>query len=208
MENNKQDKCSVDDYIKNHCKNGDELYVSNISNCKDDEVEYIILVESPHKDELEKKIPLVGKSGRSVSKFLFEIENKSMGELIKEGNADGTHGMKIAIVNVSNIPLQRIQGKNDDQAVIDDLEKMRNECEILESLKDNLKENLERYENVKHIIVCGNFAGAYFDAIKGALKIKPSPLYVPHPSYDQWNFIYKYKDNIVTLKEMFDKTSS
>ena len=36
------------------------------------DIKYIFILESPHTDEVKEKIPVVGKSGKSMSKVLFD----------------------------------------------------------------------------------------------------------------------------------------
>ena len=95
-------------------KNVPNYFVPDIENCTEKkDVKYIILVESPHTDEVnpetktEERYPLAGKSGKSVAKFLFG-EKTAIGELMK--NKDEKIP-PMAIVNVCNVPLQLVYKK-------------------------------------------------------------------------------------------------
>ena len=184
-----------------------QYYVDDIANCENDEVEYIILCESPHTEEVEHKdhdgnpkpIPLVGNSGKSVSSFLFE-DNTPIGELVV--NKSKIISYKLAIVNVCNIPLQEID-QNKDYIKGLNLNYLRENCKVIKALRDDLKERITKYENAHTIVVCGEFAKAYFKEVKNIFpNIKA--LYVPHPSRNHWQFIYEHKDDILTLKMLFN----
>lgn len=207
-------------------------FVPDIKNCDKNEVKYIILVESPHTDEVNPKIkteeryPLAGDSGKSVAKFLFGEDN-AIGELMK--NKDEKIP-QMAIVNVCNVPLQLVheENNNDDkntqkannkntQKAINNVKKyrdfdkdlnyVRNNCKVIDELKENLKERLKEYKKSNAtIIVCGEFAKAYYYDIKNEKDFSNfKDLYVPHPSRNQWEFIYKHKDDVSILKWLFEK---
>lgn len=202
-----------EDYIAPAYENSTDYqyYVENIESCEIDNVEYIILCESPHSDEIEHKdkdgnpqpLPLVGDSGKSVSEFLFG-KKKPIGELIIEDlNKEEKELPHIAIVNTCNVPLQKIK---ENELVVKDLnlEYLRDNCRIISGLRENLKVRLTKYTKAHTIIVCGDFAQAYYDDLKNNFtKIKS--LYVPHPSRNQWQFIYEHKDDIAILKWLFNK---
>lgn len=185
-------------------------FVPDIENCEKDEVKYIFLCESPHNDEVnykethknEQSIPLAGKSGIDVYSFLFDNDEskKPIGELV---NNKDPNLPKIAIVNVCNIPLQVIDANKNDIAERD-LKYIRDNNIIIDCLLEDLKKRLGNYSNADKIVVCGEFASAYFD--KADLEtLKGKALYVPHPSRNSWNFIYKHKGDIDELKELFNR---
>ncbi len=191
-------------------------YVKDIQNCDISDVEYIFLCESPHVDEVTHvdtngelhSLPLVGQSGKYVSSFLFGLSDP-IGELIYKDKDKDEHDFKnIAIVNVSNVPLQ-INDKigNRTQAGNLDLEKIRENLTVIKKLRDNLKNRLLSYKKVKTIIVCGTFAYAYFSAIidedKESFK-KINIIAVPHPARNQWNFVFDHTADIVKLKHLFE----
>ena len=197
---------SVATYIKKNNTNNASLYVPNIENCKQTDVEYIILVESPHIEEIESKIPLSGKTGKMVAKFLFGKDDISIGKLVKECNPSKTNDKKKAIINVCNIPLQVIDSKNEKLVNKDELLPFRSNCQIDTVLEEKLLIAINNYENARMIIVCGRFARTYFEKIQDRLKkSRIESLYVPHPSYNHWSFIYQYTDDISTLKRIFSR---
>ncbi len=198
-----------------------KYFVPDVKNCSEEDVKYIILVESPHTDEVnsgkttEDRYPLAGNSGKSVAIFLFN-QDDSIGKLIKN-QAEGLPNM--AIVNVCNVPLQLVYNENDNTGentketinyvkdydkLEDDLKHVRDKCEVIEGLKNNLNKRLGQYKKSNAIIIiCGEFAKAYFDKIKTNFS-NFKALYVPHPSRNHWEFIYKHRDNVSALKQLFE----
>ena len=188
-------------YIKPSYLKEPKYFVKDISNCNNTEVEYIILCESPHIEEVEHEppLPLVGDSGKAIASFLFD-ENCSIGELIQDKSKINLP--KIAIVNVCNVPLQKISHNENDVKNLS-LDYLRNNCKIIDDLTENLKKRLLPYSNAQVIVVCGEFAQKYYDRIKDNFK-KVKPLYVPHPSRNHWKFVYEHKDDISVLKWLFE----
>ena len=213
-------KPAYDEY-KTECKDSvPNYFVPDIENCSKKAVKYIILVESPHTDEVnsgkttEDRYPLAGNSGKSVAKFLFN-QDDSIGKLIKN-KAESLPNM--AIVNVCNVPLQLVYEKSNGDskntkkvinnvecynALEEDLKHVRDNCRVIGALKDNLKTRIDAYNESATFIVCGEFAQTYFDGIKeDSSNFKA--LYVPHPSRNQWKFVYEHKDDVSNLKGLFE----
>ena len=211
-------KPAYEEYEK-ECKDSvPNYFVPDIENCDKKDVKYIILVESPHTDEVnsaentEDRYPLAGNSGKSVAKFLFDLDD-SIGNLIKN---NATSIPNTAIVNVCNVPLQLVKKSNDTDKntketinnvyneLEDDLKYVRDNCKVIEGLKENLETRLAEYkESNATIIVCGEFAQTYFDGIKKDFS-NFKALYVPHPSRNQWQFVYDHKDDVSILKWLFE----
>lgn len=70
-------------------------------------VDLVILLESPHVDELRAKHPLAGRAGRDALVFLAgnADADRSLGEEVARRQQGGD--FRVAIVNVSQVPLQR-----------------------------------------------------------------------------------------------------
>ena len=202
-----------EDYIAPAYENSTDClyYVKDIANCEIDNVEYIILCESPHSDEIEHKdkdgtpqpLPLVGDSGKSVSEFLFG-KKKPIGKwIIEDLQKEEKELPHIAIVNICNVPLQKID-ENQNEVKDLNLAYLRDNCKVIPGLRENLKTRLAKYRKAHIIIVCGEFAQAYYNELKNNFNTIKS-LYVPHPSRNQWQFIYEHKDDIAILKRLFNK---
>ena len=89
-----------------------------------------------------------------------------------------------------------------------------------ETILEQFCERLDKYiiDGNKNlcIVLCGKFAQVYFDCAKekcNKLKTKidsleeKNILYLPHPSYNQWEKINEYYDNFDTLMRSFAKFS-
>ena len=170
----------VENYKINYDENGS---IKNISDEKLAELDYLFILESPHTDEVAKGYPLAGDSGKAISQYLFGDETP-FGKLVSSINT------KIAIINVSNVPLNVNKqiwdnanfdtenwGKaksailNDSKELASQLEYIRNgkldtknsKCE--ETLLKQFYKKLENFINIKNltIIACGEFAKVYLD---------------------------------------------
>ena len=219
---------NISDYLNNK-----EYHVEDVKNCDNcKEVEYLFILESPHTEEIKNGYPLAGESGKDVSRYLLNI-NEPFGKLIKEKKLKEK---KIAIVNVSNVPLQPFNTKKDDKEIsnIKDIDKIKNNLEsirkreisdstigskkLFELFKKRISEYIENNESLKFIILCGEFVKKYFDYFLKNSKVQVKHiinlndyeskiLYVPHPSRHQWTFIDKYKINLETLKNDWTNNS-
>ena len=69
-------------------------------------------------------------------------------------------------------------------------------------LSENLKERIKKYQKARIIVVCSEFAMAYYNEIKNNFQALKA-LNVPHPSRHHWQFIYENKDDISTLTWIF-----
>ena len=98
-------------------------------------VKVVLLVESPHTSEICHRHPLAGSSGRAITKFLGEINRETF-----DKESEGAIGCLVksrcvpwlALVNVSNMPLQSIVY-----------------CAIQASCSNNLCSLLESFQNIK-----------------------------------------------------------
>ena len=219
-ENNKENNGCVDGE-NNKNSNKDTIKLENFKG----EFDYIFIVESPYKDEVENHCPLFGKSGKEVSKYLFgeKYEKVGFGELVNENNKV-LNGKKIAIVNVSNMPLQDVKYENCKvpEEIITQLGKIRDNSisentigsqTLYKMFEKKLEKYLKEANEDCYIVLCGEFVTRYFnkyleDADKDLLlkfcKNELKRLFVPHPSRNQWTFINKHKDDLTLLKENFN----
>lgn len=167
-----------------------------------EETQVVFVLESPHTQEVKNGYPVAGKSGNDMSKVLFGLD-ESFGKLIYE------HSIKnIAIVNVSNYPLQKSAYKNPQMIELEQFEKIRQNPKlrkydkdginaVLKPMMDNFSKRLSIHKD-KKIVLCGNFAQAAFDSVLDETQFKEI-LRVPHPSFNNWKK-EKYKEVIEELK--------
>jgi len=172
-------------------------------------LDYLFILESPHTDEVKQGHPLAGDSGKSVTKFLLKKNNKNntdkrieaemkktFGEIVKDSyvrNDDDKkcantllNNKKIAIVNVSNVPLQVIDAnRGDTNGIKEELKKIRdnaikNETKgsiyLLELFINKLNKYILPNNKNLSIVVCGDFAKRYFEKfLLGDKKITINP---------------------------------
>lgn len=176
----------------------DDILPKNKSNIK-----YIFIFESPHKTEIETKIPVSGVTGKYIlNKIGLRNENfSSFGEYI-------LNKQKAAILNISNCPLQKI---NSDQRTMCELKKLdfirknykallnhRNssmnkmENELIKHLNNRLN-IICNYNNKVSIVVCGKFAETYFQKAMPNTKYT----YMPHPSRNGWANLCDYQEKLL-----------
>ena len=194
-------------------------FVDDVFNADKELVEFLFVLESPHKEEVINSVPLMGNSGIDVSKFLYGRK-----ETIPFGKKISTITVpKIGIINVSNIPLQVIKEDvaNTNYPVADKVRQKLQEFRDSKTIKKDDKlypffsKKMDDFPNVKIFIICGTFAEKYFDKyvieqnenfiLKKQYKGEIEILKVPHPSYGHWQFIDKHKDNLERLKEIFSE---
>jgi len=164
--------------------------------------EIVFVLESPHTQEVKNGYPVAGKSGNDMSKVLFGLD-EAFGKLIYEQTIKN-----IAIVNVSNYPLQKSAYKNLQMIELEQFEKIRQNPKLRKYDKDGinaaLKPMMEDFakrlsaHKDKKIVLCGNFAQAAFDSVLDETQFK-EVLRVPHPSFNNWKK-EKYKEVIQELK--------
>lgn len=154
-----------------------------------DDTEVLFVLESPHNEEIKRGYPVAGKSGKDMSKVLFEMD-EPLGKLIKERSVS-----RLGIINVCNYPLQ--MSAYEDETLVADMEffekvrqnpKLRKKHlpinEVISKIIDDFKLRLS-FHKEKKIVLCGKFAEASFDSIFNSLSFK-EVLRVPHPSFNQW----------------------
>ena len=181
-------------------------YVEDIEFDVKNESGIVFILESPHIHEVKRKKPLAGTSGEDVSRYLLN-QNSAFGELVEFLSG------KIAIINVSNVPLQKINDNKDDVESIPDFKKFRTKMPNKEtSFYKNFEKKIKKYIKTGNLfVVCGDFASNYFfevlynnkNKMKGFYEGDIKILKLPHPSGHSWQKIVKYKDDLVTLKEIF-----
>lgn len=164
----------------------------------------VFLFESPHLDELKDRLPVVGSAGKSALRFLAPDQpaDVSLGRFVRTRHRKGDH--RIAIMNVSNVPMQRAAFAEDAAPDLADggwslIERVRRsrarsvssmrgaEAQaISQVLADGLHGRLSEVLGPQSRVVA---AGAFSQRMLTAAwpGLTPPPLLVPHPSYNQWH---------------------
>lgn len=203
---------TLEDYLKKLEQNKDcPYYVPDTAVGKEENIKILFILESPHKEEVKAKKPLMGISGENVNIF-FDRKKTPFGKETKF--LDDNH---IGLANVSNIPLQIIGENKDATEKIElELKKLRENKKTNETLSKFFCSKIKKYKHVTTFVLCGLFVERYFDEyvfkqnnksniLKKIYKGEVEILKVPHPSYGHWQFIDKHKNNLERLKEIFSE---
>ena len=168
-------------------------------------VELVFVFESPHVDELSAGLPVVGAAGKSALRYLRPGQQKDLGlgGFVQQSHAAGDG--RIAILNVSNVPMQAAafvgmeapELEEGEWAMIGRVRRSKarsmssmrgaGERAIAEVLVDGLCKRLLAVDlGVEgRVVAAGTFAQR---VVAAALPdLTPEPLRVPHPSFNQWN---------------------
>ena len=185
-------------------------YVDDIEFDAKNESGVVFILESPHIQEVAEGKPLMGASGEDVSQYLLN-QNKPFGKLVESLNH------KIAIINVSNVPLQVIDKNKTDVEKIADFQKFRTKKpNTTDSFYKRFEKKIKKYIKKENVfVICGDFAHNYFfevvynnkSQMKSVYEGEIKVLRVPHPSGHSWQKIEKYKDDLTILKEIFSNFS-
>lgn len=186
----------------------------------------LLLLESPHRDELNAGVPLCGEAGRLARNFLSPGDPRadSLGRLLIELYAEGRTG--IGVMNVSPVPLQLAaydghcasslvsgipwdvlkDARSGDASRIDKLGDIAAQ-EASRLLLPSLTQRLSRVKFAQGATVAP--AGKFAQRIWRSLATRPSlkELPVPHPSNGWWtrDCISKQdKYNLSELKQLFE----
>ena len=167
----------------------------------------VMVLESPHANELASRLPVSGKAGRDALSFLIDegAAASALGPFVREFNFN-TDGDGIAIVNVSRVPLERTAF--DYPATTPELP--REAWEMLDRLRKSAPQDVRAIRDAMRrevaqlllgsfekrmtslclscaatVVLAGKFAQLYWSS----LGVKPAArsLNVPHPSYGQWS---------------------
>lgn len=176
--------------------------------------QYIFIVESPHKEEVKNGYVVAGSSGKSISNVLG-FGDEALGTLLDKNEISN-----ISVLNVSRVPLQKIDeftteysdSIEDLNVVRDDPKAFNNrdnkninkfECLVLSDFKERMN-NIHFNSDGKMIIVFGNFAEYYLKKIIKDIELKCDIKSLPHPSYNKWELIMRYKEEMTNLYDEFN----
>ncbi|MCV0384717.1 MAG: hypothetical protein K5799_14945 [Erythrobacter sp.] len=190
-------------------------------------VELVFVFESPHVDELSAGLPVVGPAGKSAMRYLApgQSADMSLGRFVQERHAAGDG--RIAILNVSNVPMQAAAFVGTEAPELEDGEwamierarrsKARSMCAmrdpaarvIAEVLVNGLRQRLSAVDRGVdgRVVAAGTFAQR---VVAAALPdLSPEPLCVPHPSFNQWNRVANHNlPALIDLKHRFEDQTS
>jgi len=178
-------------------------------------IKILLILESPHTDEIRYKYPVAGDTGIEISKYLLDEVNEPIGKYIKEHLDNSIYG----IMNCCQIPMQEspycsnFQKKEIFDAfktirkTEEDVEKRNNENtkfvdnQICNDLKRRLLSIIKKSE-IQLIVPCGNMANYFINKcsnIIGEIEIYKD---IPHPAYNNWS---RKNDDIEKLRKNIDE---
>ena len=195
-------KSQVQDYLAKY----------NVSDVINADMDYLFILESPHKDEIKNNYPVAGNSGIEMTKFIYSQDcDDAFGKLVSQvehyqAEYDGLN--KFGIMNISPAPmqgsaLQDYKLSAVEEQVLHILGKLRVNYQarthrnpdwnktkevVINNFRTRLEETLSNY-NPDYIIPCGKLAQEYIDLANPIddLSIQPKIIHkIPHPSRNQW----------------------
>jgi hypothetical protein len=190
-------------------------------------VELVFVFESPHVAELRAGLPVVGAAGKSALRFLTcgQPKESSLGRFVQPSHTAGDD--RLAILNVSNVPMQKtafIDAESPDLAeeewaLIEKVRRSRarslssmrgtRKRAISEVLVDGFRRRLSGVatDSEGRVVAAGTFAQRMVAA--ACPDLTPSPLRVPHPSFNQWNRMANQRStDLCAMRDRFGGQSS
>ncbi|MCR2812798.1 hypothetical protein [Microbacterium sp. zg.Y1084] len=186
------------------------------------DVELVFVLESPHTDELISRYPVAGMTGRDALAILCQQTRgtESLGRLVKN-NIDAGDG-RVAILNVSTVPLQEKAFKPHtkippppltDWEVLDDMRDAKKAARvagdpaaqaITAALQDDFQRRMRSVPMSADCIVavCGGFAHPFGRAL--VLAAGQTSIEVRHPSNGWWlETTGQYAMNLDIVRDRF-----
>lgn len=180
---------------------------------KPEKMQFLFVFESPYLNELYYKIPLAGKSGKSVTNFLIKyIKNISIPQDYPFGSyLSNYNDERFGIMNCSNQPLDKkiymsLNVNIDEQKLsLDRIRKnpstkcqnrdLQIDRELHLQLQSSFEKRLNNYVNKNDkliIIACGKLAENFINTAmedNSSIVKEENVIKVPHPSFNLWDRI-------------------
>lgn len=213
---------SLDDYVAEDGTGPLKAsYVRDLLPPADKAVKLLLILESPHSEEIKAGMPVVGGAGQSALEYLLgDTSGASLGEFVDSMHAAGDY--RVAIINVSNVPLQ--PGAYEDGAgplTPDEWEVIRVVREstawrvdgtqtpeanrigsiLLDGLQDRL--DLMNFEPGATAVACGEFVQRFSRWLTG---LPAKQLNVYHPSRNLWRHNPE-RDEHKDLRQLFEAST-
>lgn len=192
---------SIDTYVT---ENGSgplrDMYVRDLLPPPGTATQLLVILESPHMEELDAGTPVVGGAGRSALEYLLGMPGGSLGEFVDAMHAVGDY--RVALMNVSNVPLQP-EAYDDGAGPL-----TPDEWEVIRVVRDSTSWKVDgtmtpeanRIGNVllaglqdrvngttfapgATAVLCGDFVQRF---ARGLTGLPNNPLKVYHPSRNLW----------------------
>ncbi|GAA2926172.1 hypothetical protein GCM10010458_05100 [Microbacterium luteolum] len=209
---------SIDDYVTEDGSGSlRDAYVRDLLPASGMPVKLLLIFESPHLEEVAAGTPVVGGAGQSALEYLLGNATRgSLGEFVDAMHTAGDY--RVAVMNVSNVPLQP-QAFDDDAgpltpdewkvigAVRDSTARevdgtMTPEANRIGTIiRDGLQGRVSRlkFESGTAVVLCGDFVQRFARRLTG---LPGEPLKVFHPSRNLW-LNNPDRDEHKTLRKLF-----
>jgi len=171
--------------------------ICGVPDIMSDRTTVLFILESPHIEEVRAKIPAVGRSGREMTKVLFNGRiHEPMGEYLS------VHNGHVGLCNVSSLPLQEKAYhrlcKHEHAGLTNALAAVRNNWNkrgnftpILQQVEDvmfaKFMQKIVHCSSAQVLIPCGKFAQYYTRKASNVFKGKEVVWDIPHPSHSWWD---------------------
>lgn len=194
---------SVDDYLAEDGSGPSGAFrVADLVSRTGGVVSLLILLESPHVDELIERRPVVGSAGKSGLEFLLSAKTgESLGNFVKAKHDVGD--WRIAIMNVSIVPLQKkaFVGRTPPSVSPAEWEVLRRvRTSKARSVDGTTSAPANRVSEILLTDLQARIDGLTFGAgaavvaagpcaqrfARGLQRLPAAPLNVHHPSYGNW----------------------
>jgi len=178
-------------------------------------IKILLILESPHIDEILCKYPVAGDTGIEISKSILDNIDKPIGKYIKDNLDSSIFG----IMNCCQIPMQEspycYQLMN--QELLNSFKTIRNtkvnvkkrndkyirdiDNEIYKNLRNRLTYILEK-SDIKLIIPCGRMANYFVNKCSNLTENIKICNNIPHPARNNWSGNKRIK----ILKQFIERT--
>lgn len=185
-------------------------------------VDLLILLESPHTEELDAGVPIAGGSGRAAIAFLRSTfaTPDALGPFVKTMHVGGD--FRVGVINVCELPLQRAAfGVGPAPLSSADWELLRrvrvDPASLVDSIKDfdvrstsqlllaGLQARVDAitFSPGASAAMAGKFAQRFWRSLPRIPQVTPLP--VPHPSNGWWTRLSNSQnhDNLAELRRLF-----
>lgn len=209
---------SVDDYVTEDGSGPhNHAYVRDLLPPTGVPVKLLLILESPHLEEVVAGTPVVGGAGQSALEYLLGSATEgSLGEFVDAMHTAADY--RVAVMNVSNVPLQP-QAFDDDAGPLTPEEwkvigvvrdstarevdgTMTPEANRIGTIiRDGLQRRVSRlvFESDAAVVLCGDFVQRFARTLTG---LPGAPLKVSHPSRNLW-LNNPDRDEHMAMRELF-----
>mgnify|MGYP006271877343 CR=1 FL=1 len=198
----------------------------NVEDVINSGMNYLFILESPHKAEINNGYPVAGNSGVEMTKFIYwQKSEHAFGKLLSKIDNYIQHykGLdQFGIMNVVSAPMQSSALEDElstsEKKIVHILEKLRVNYgarshrnqdwnQVKEVLISNFAKRLNNIlsqQELEYIIPCGKFAQTYLQLVMTSQEFKSTAEIIsgiPHPSRNQWRQYNSMSKLKAVLKE-------